>query len=132
MTNTATASIAPSQDIAAHLADLLRLIAAGKGNEAFAKYYAEDVVMGENEQPPTIGYQANFEREQQFYATIGRFEEFSVLAHGTGRDHSFYESIARWVDTAGKSHRTRQVAIARWRNGRIVDERFVYDSPAVI
>jgi len=119
------------QDVAANLADLLRLIATGKANEAFTTYYAEDVVMRENEHPPTVGFQANLKREQAVYATVARFDEFTVLASGSGPEHSFYESVSRYVDTAGKPHRIRQVAIARWRDGRIVDERFVYDSPAV-
>jgi hypothetical protein len=130
MTTTATPSTA--QDVAAQLADLLSLIAQGKGAEAFSKHYAEDVVMRENEHPATVGFQANLQREQAFYATVARFEEFTVLASGSGPEHSFYESVSRFVDTAGKPHRIRQVAIARWRDGRIVDERFVYDSPAVV
>jgi hypothetical protein len=132
MTATATATATATRtDLSAHLADLLRLIAAGKGDEAFSRYYADEVVMQENENPPTVGFAANLEREQKFYATIARFDEFTVLASGSGPDHTFYESIARWADTAGTAHRIRQVAIARWRDGRIVEERFVYDSPAV-
>ncbi len=127
-----TAAPSATQDIAANLADLLALLAAGKATEAFAKYYAKDVVMGENEHPPTVGFQANLARERAAYATISRFDEFTVLAHGSGPDHSFYESISRYADNAGKPHRIRQVAIARWRDGRIVDERFVYDSPSVV
>jgi len=123
---------ASRQDVAAHLADLLNLVALGKGGEAFAKYYADDVVMRENEHPPTVGFQANLQREQAMWATVARFEEFTILASGTSPEHSFYESISRYVDTAGKAHRIRQVAIAHWREGRIIDERFVYDSPAVV
>ena len=130
MTITSTSST--QQDVAAHLADLLNLVAQGKASEAFAKYYAGDVVMRENEHPPTVGFQANLQREQAAWATIARFEEFTILATGSSPEHSFYESIARYVDTAGKAHRIRQVAIAHWRDGRIVDERFVYDSPAVV
>jgi ketosteroid isomerase-like protein len=132
MTITATPASATKQDVAAHLADLLALVAQGKAAEAFAKYYADDVVMRENEHPPTVGYAANLAREQAMWATIGRFEEFTVLATGTSPEHSFYESVSRYVDKAGKAHRIRQVAVAHWREGRIIDERFVYDSPAVV
>ncbi len=127
MSTTTTAS----QDVAAHLENLLRLISTGKAHEAFHTYYAQDVVMGENEHPPTVGFTANLEREQAAWACIARFDEFTVLSSGAGGDHSFYESIGRWVDTEGRPHRIRQVAIARWRDGRIVDERFVYDTASV-
>jgi ketosteroid isomerase-like protein len=128
---TITATPPTQQDVAAHLADLLNLIARGKAAEAFAKYYADDVLMRENEHPPTVGFQANLKREQAMWASVARFEEFTVLATGTSPEHSFYESVSRFVDTAGKPHRIRQVAVAHWRDGRIIDERFVYDSPAV-
>jgi ketosteroid isomerase-like protein len=129
---TITANPSTKQDVAAHLADLLALLAQGKAHEAFTRYYADDVVMRENEHPPTVGFQANLTREQAMWATVARFDEFTVLAKGSSPEHSFYESISRYVDTVGKPHRIRQVAIAHWRDGRIIDERFVYDSPAVV
>ena len=47
--------------------DLNSMILRGNALEAFEKYYAEDVVMQENELPPTIGKGANRERERDFF-----------------------------------------------------------------
>ena len=119
-----------THDLAANLADLLTLIAQGRALDAFARYYAEDVTMRENEQAPTVGFARNLERERAFFATIKRVDEFTVLATGAGDEHTFYESVFRWTGIDDKPYRLRQVAIARWRDGRIVDERFVYDTAA--
>lgn len=119
-----------AHDLATSLADLLRLVGEGRALDAFARYYADDVAMRENEQPPTIGFDRNLERERAFFASVRSVEEFTVLATGASDQHTFYECLFRWTGTDGKPHRLRQVAIARWRDGRIVDERFVYDTAA--
>ena len=43
--------------------DLNQMILSGKSIDAFEKYYHNDVVMQENNQPPTVGKNANRERE---------------------------------------------------------------------
>ena len=39
--------------------ELNQMILAGKAMEAFEKYYADDIVMQENDQPPRVGKAAN-------------------------------------------------------------------------
>ena len=53
--------------------DLNSMIVKGQILEAFEKYYADDVVMQENEQPPTVGKDANREREKEFLANVTEF-----------------------------------------------------------
>jgi predicted secreted protein len=56
----------------------------GKAMEAFEKYYAEDVVMQENELPPTIGKDANGEREKEFFSKVVEFNGADVTAVAIG------------------------------------------------
>ena len=42
--------------------ELNQMILSGKALEAFEKFYADDLVMQENDQPPRIGKAANRER----------------------------------------------------------------------
>ncbi|NJM27776.1 MAG: nuclear transport factor 2 family protein, partial [Pseudanabaena sp. RU_4_16] len=44
-----------SIDLKTAFEDIKSLVLAGKAMEAFEKYYGEDVVMQENENPPTVG-----------------------------------------------------------------------------
>ena len=48
--------------------DLNNLVVQGKSLEAFDKYYDDEVVMQENENPPTIGKIANRKREEEFFS----------------------------------------------------------------
>ena len=50
-------------DLKANFEDIKSLVLQGKAMEAFEKYYAEDVVMQENETPATVGKAANRDRE---------------------------------------------------------------------
>jgi ketosteroid isomerase-like protein len=131
MSNNASplAAVAPSTTpLSELLATLLKAISEGQALAAFDRFYAQDVVMRENEGTPTVGFAANREREIAFFSSIQRWEEFTVLASGAGPTHTFYDVIMRWVGVDGKSYRQHQVVIAEWRHGRIINERFVYDS----
>lgn len=50
--------------------DIKTLVFQGKAMEAFEKYYGDDVVMQENEQPATVGKTANRDREVEFFSMI--------------------------------------------------------------
>src|SRR5688500_9176812 len=88
---TTTRSDHPTEALtpATALASLLQAIAEGRVIEAFQRFYAEDVRMQENEQPPTVGFAANLARERAFIASVAEWQEFSVLASGAGGEHTF-------------------------------------------
>jgi len=52
------------------LQNLNELIAAGKIVEAFEKYYDDNVVMQENDNPPMLGKAGNRQREQELPTTL--------------------------------------------------------------
>ncbi|WP_106792828.1 SnoaL-like domain-containing protein [Aquimarina sp. Aq78] len=94
--------------------------------EAFEKFYADDVIMQENENPPTFGKDANRELEKAFVSNITQFrnaEVTNVLINDT-------ISVVQWAfDFDHKEWGTRnylQLAIQRWENGQIINEKFYY------
>lgn len=118
--------LAAPPDLATQLDEMLRHIRDGRILGAFRQFYASDVRMQENEQPPVIGFQENLARTRAFLSTVGRWHGFTVLARGVGSDHTFYDSISEWSTTGGQRIRRRQVSVAHWRDGLIIAERFVY------
>ena len=50
--------------------DLNDLVLQGKALEAFEKYYHDEVIMQENESSPTIGKEANRQREKEFFSSM--------------------------------------------------------------
>ncbi len=109
------------------LEDLFAYIRDGRILDAINEFYAEDTVMQENNQPPTVGRQANLEREKQFLGTVKEWKRFDVTAKGVGEDVTFYETVMDWVATDGTPVHVEQVVVAKWRDGRIIHERYYHN-----
>ncbi|MGE3151378.1 MAG: ester cyclase [Nitrospiraceae bacterium] len=110
------------------LQDLLDHIRNGKIIEAMNEFYDKDTVMQDNANPPTKGLAANIEREKQFLNGVKEWKGFSVKASAAGDNVTFYESTMDFIATNGQPVHMEQVAVAKWNNGKIVHERFYYDT----
>lgn len=101
------------------------LIVQGKSVDAFQKFYAEDVVAQENDEPERKGRDAWMRARQEMEKNLTKFDA-RVLAHAANGDTSFSE----WeynIELAGMgAMRIVQVAVRRWKNGRVVRERFYH------
>ena len=115
-----------SYDLKALDDELNRMILSGQALEALHKFYDEDCAMQENNDAPCRGKAANLEREKEFFATVEQFHGAKVLAQGIGEDVTFSE----WendVTLKGMPRMTmNQVAERRWKDGKIVHERFFH------
>jgi ketosteroid isomerase-like protein len=110
------------------LQDLLNHIRQGKIIEAMNEFYDKDTVMQNNANPPTKGLAANIEREKQFMSGVKEWKGFTVTASGVGDNVTFYESTSNFVTTGGQPVHLEQVSVAKWKNGKIVHERFYSDT----
>jgi ketosteroid isomerase-like protein len=110
------------------LNDLFGYFRQGKIIEAMNEFYDKDTVMQDNANPPTKGLAANLEREKQFMSGVKEWKGFTVTASGVGDNVTFYESTSDFVTTGGQPVHLEQVAVAKWKNGKIVHERFYYDT----
>jgi hypothetical protein len=110
------------------LQDLLNHIRQGKIIEAMNEFYDKDTVMQDNANPPTKGLGTNIEREKQFMSGVKEWKGFTVTASGVGSNMTFYESTSDFVTTGGQPVHLEQVSVAKWKNGKIVHERFYYDT----
>jgi ketosteroid isomerase-like protein len=101
------------------------LISQGKSGDAFLKFYAEDVVAQENDEPERIGRDAWMRARQELEKNIRKFDA-RVLAHAANGDTSFSE----WeynVELEGMGAiKIAQVAVRRWKDGKVVRERFYH------
>jgi hypothetical protein len=106
--------------------DLAKMVGEGKILEAFEKYYSDDVVMQENEDAPRVGKPANLEYEKAFVNGIVEFHDGKILGVAVGDNYSTIES---YMDVThkdwGRVART-QVAVERWQDGKVVNEKFYY------
>jgi ketosteroid isomerase-like protein len=117
-----------STNLQQRLQGLLTSIQQGKIMDAMNEFYDADTVMQDNANQPTKGLAANIEREKQFLNGVKEWKGFHVSATGVGDDVTFYESVMEFIATNGQPVRLQQVSVAKWKNGKIVHERFYYDT----
>lgn len=103
-----------------------QMILDGKMLEAFETFYADDVVMQENDQPPTVGKAANRERELAMLKGIVEFRAAKVLAVGDAGEKTFVEWFNDFTHGQYGVRKGHQVAVQTWKDGKIVHERFYY------
>jgi ketosteroid isomerase-like protein len=107
--------------------ELQQYIRDGRILDAMKEFYDENTVMQENVNPPTVGLANNIERENQFLSNVKEWKGFAVKAVAVDKDTSFVEATFDFVTREGKAVHLEQVAVARWKNGKIVHERFYYE-----
>lgn len=101
-------------------------ILAGKAMEAFEELYDDNVVMQENTEPEYKGKDFNRKREQDFFSSIEAFHGAAMLASAVNGDVSFSEWTMD-VSLKGVGRiQMAQAAVRRWKNGKIVHERFYH------
>ena len=110
------------------LNDLFGYIRQGKIIEAMNEFYDKETVMQDNANPPTVGQAANVEREKQFLSGVKEWKGFNVTASAVGDNVTFYECNLDFIATSGQPVNMEQVVVAKWKNGKIVHERFYYDT----
>lgn len=101
-----------SNDNSVRIQGLLDYIRQGRSMDAMREFYAEGVVMEEPAYGKTVGLEANLIREEKFVASVKEFRGFEAPKVGVGEDVSFYENVV----------------VAQWKNGKIVHERFYYNT----
>ena len=74
---------------------LNQAILAGDILNAFETYYADDVVMHENDSPPFTGKSVNRKREEDFVNSVQEFHEARLLGEAVNGDTSYSVSISR-------------------------------------
>ena len=110
------------------LEDLFSYIREGRILDAINEFYAKDAAMQENSLPPTVGREANYEREKQFLSMVKKWKGFEVTAKGVGENVTFYETVMDWVTTDDTPVHVEQVVVAKWQDGKITHERYYHNS----
>jgi protein tyrosine phosphatase len=119
-----------ANDVTSRAHALQEYIKQGKILEAMSEFYDASIAMQENRKPAVVGLQVNIEREKQFLSQVKQFKGYEVKSLAIGGDVSAVESVMEFTNQQDQPVRLEQVSIQRWKNGKIVHERFYYDSAA--
>ena len=103
------------------------MVLSGKAMEAFEEFYAEDVVMQENNDAPCAGKAANRKREQEFFAMVEAWHSGNLDSSAINGDVSFSEWTMEITMKGMGRIKMNQVAVRRWKNGKVANEKFYYN-----
>jgi len=105
------------------------MILNGHSLEAFEKFYAEDIVMQENEDAPTVGKTANRKREEEFAGNIVEFRHAEVKSILVSDNITVVEWVNDFTHREWGVRKFTQLAVQRWNSdGQISHEKFYYNS----
>lgn len=102
------------------------LILEGKALDGFEIYYDDEVVMQENQSAPTIGKEANRQREIEFFGSITEFRGAAVEAVAAGENHTTVIWTFDYTHKDWGVRNYKQVSVQHWKDGKIVKEQFFY------
>ena len=116
------------ENLKANVDALNEMILNGKILEAFDQFYADDVVMQDNNYPARIGKVDNRAYEESFVNGLTEFRgarvENVLISDGIA-------VIEWWFDYTHKDYGVRnykQVSVQRWKDDKIVEEKFCYNN----
>ena len=113
-------------NIEANVKNLNQLVLEGKMMDTFEKYYADDVVMQEINMEPTVGKDANREREIKWLEGITDFRGAEVKNIAIGNNVSMVEWFMDYSHKEYGDVKMSQVAVQTWEDGKIVKELFYH------
>ena len=114
------------QTIKEKINHLNQLILEGKALEGFELYYDDEVVMQENDNPATVGKEANRQREIDFFGNITEFRGAKPLDVAIGDNISYVQWHYDYTHKDWGTRKYTQVSVQHWKDGKIVKEQFFY------
>ncbi len=121
-----SASTQATLDVANLDRQLNEQVAKGDILAAFDRFYADDVSMQENSEPPFLGKAANRKRQEEFVASVEQMHSLKLLSSAVNGDVSFSEWELDATYKGGVRNKASEVAVRRWKNGLVAQERFYY------
>jgi ketosteroid isomerase-like protein len=106
-----------------------RLLAEGKPLEAMERYYGDEIVVFENRELARAGKAACLAHERDLLARQPGPISFKVLKSALDEKSgcAFLEYVLRFTGPEGRPMRLEEVAVQRWSEGSISEERFYYE-----
>jgi hypothetical protein len=119
-------TVMDAQSFKAAVEDLIAKVVGGKALDAFDRYYADDVTMQENDQPPRVGKAACRAFEEDFLTKIKAVRTYVCDGYVISDNKAYivYRVDADHADWG--TLKMSEVAIQELSNGIVVREKFVY------
>ena len=110
---------------------LQQMIAEGKAMEAVEQLYHDDVVVVEGDGSVRNGKAAQIEAVKQWQGMVQEMHGGGLGAL-TANEEAGTSCAETWVDLTmknGNRMKLEEVAVQKWKDGKIIHERFYYNVP---
>lgn len=97
---------------------------------AIRTFYADQATMQENDEPPRAGLENLVEHERKMLAAV-KFRVNRAASFLIDGDRVAINWVYEIVDPAGETRHRNEIAYQLWRDGKIVQERFYYNSAQI-
>ena len=116
------------EQLTERVAQLTDLIQRGQTLEAMEQYYADDVLMQENETPPRVGKAVCLEHERRMLTNTTSLQA-TLLNQAIDEVNGvvFSEWKFEFTDLLKQRFRLTEVSVQQWHNGIIYKETFFYN-----
>ena len=115
------------QEILTNVNTILELLAKGEFIKAMETYFDDDVILWEGNNDPKKGKAYCLRLEEDLLSTVTAFHGYEVKSGpSVSGDTSFYEAVMSFDTNDGTKHRFEQAVRTKWKNGKIVDERYYH------
>jgi hypothetical protein len=103
------------------------LITAGNTLQAMELYYAEEVVLQENEEPPRVGKFVCMAHEKKLLSHVSGLQ-IKILSQGIDASNAVVltELELQFTNASGETRRIVEVSVQHWQAGKIGKEKFYY------
>ncbi len=115
------------QEILVNVKNVLALLEKGEFIKAMDTYLDDNVKLWEGNNPAKEGKTHCIKLEEDLLATVTAFHGYEVKSGpAVAGDTSFYEAVMSFDTNDGTKHRFEQVVRTKWKNGKIIDERYYH------
>lgn len=110
-----------------------KLVTSGETVRAMELYYADDVSLQENEEPPRTGKQACIIREKAALAKFDLVVKITKQAIDEASGVVFSEYTMIITDKLNAKEMLRkEISVQQWENGLIKNEKFYYNQASLL
>ena len=115
------------QEILTNAKAVLALLAEGQFIQAMDTYLDDDVTLWEANAAPKKGKAFCITAEEELLAEVTAFHGYELKSGpAVNGDTSFYEAVMSFDTKDGTTHRFEQVVRTKWKDGKIIDERYYH------
>jgi ketosteroid isomerase-like protein len=106
---------------------LIGMVERGQFVEAIREFYSEDATMQENLQPVRKGLDTLIAGEQKVLAAFKEVRTLPVDSFLIHADRVVIHWVFEFTRKDGRTFQQDELAYQRWKDDKIVEERFYYD-----